>query len=136
MDDRSGIAERRKYERLDKEMGFRYGLYENLVTARLDEQGLILDIGGGGLRFLSSRRWRKNDELLMQLDFSGWRLDGAAGDAVFTGEGCDSLLVVGSVMWVTDAVEDEQFEVGVRFTARVQRPCSVENSTERCSHKN
>ncbi len=136
MDDSSGIAERRRYERLDKEMGFRYGLYDNLVTPRLDEQGLILDIGGGGLRFLSSRRWCKNDELLMQLDFDGWRLDEAGGDAVFTGGDCDSLLVVGSVMWVTDAVEDEQFEVGVRFSARVQRPCAVESGKERCSHEN
>lgn len=121
MDEHAAVAERRKYDRLEKEIIFRYTVFEDLVNARLDEQGLILDIGGGGIRFLSSRQWNKGEQLLMQLDFSGWRIDGDECVATFAAEDCGRMLAVGIVMWAAETVHEDQFEIGARFTARVQR---------------
>ena len=59
-------AERRNYERLEKEFTFRYAMLTDFANTELTEQGVILDIGGGGLRFLSSEKWHKNQQLLLQ----------------------------------------------------------------------
>lgn len=119
MDQITENAERRSYERLEKEFAFHYTLLSDLANAELTEQGVILDIGGGGLRFLSSEKWNKNEQLLMQLDFEGWRIEGVNCVVCDKGEGCGSMLVVGSVMWSAETANEEQFEVGVRFTARM-----------------
>ncbi|TFG36992.1 MAG: hypothetical protein E4H46_02580, partial [Desulfobacterales bacterium] len=58
------IAERRRYDRLEKEFAFCYTGFDDLAHAILEEKGLILDIGGVVLRFLSSQRWMKNEQLL------------------------------------------------------------------------
>ncbi|MFH1216742.1 MAG: hypothetical protein V1706_09610 [Pseudomonadota bacterium] len=121
MDEIAVVAERRKYDRLEKEIVFRYSLFEDLVNVSLGDQGLILDIGAGGVRFLSSCQWHKSDQLLMKLDFNGWRISGEECVATFRKEDCGSMLVVGTVMWAAETVHDDQFEIGVRFTARVQQ---------------
>ncbi|MEW6289828.1 MAG: hypothetical protein AB1545_08225 [Thermodesulfobacteriota bacterium] len=113
------VAERRRYDRLEKEFAFRYTVFDDLAHASLEEKGLILDIGGGGLRFLSSRRWVKNDQLLMQLDFAGWRIDDAGCITIQGSNECTSMLVIGSVMWSAETAQEDQYEVGIRFTARM-----------------
>jgi len=113
------IAERRRFDRLEKEFAFRYTVFEDLAHATLEEKGLILDIGGGGLRFLSSRRWMKNEQLLMKLDFEGWQIDDAGNVSIQSCGDCTSMLVIGSVMWSTETAQEDQFEIGIRFTARM-----------------
>ena len=113
------ITERRRYNRIDKEFTFSYTVLDDLARATLEQQGLILDISGGGVRFLSSRRWMKNDQLLMKLDFAGWRIEGGACMRIGNNGHCSSMLVIGSVMWSAETAQEEQFEVGVRFTARM-----------------
>jgi hypothetical protein len=113
------IMERRRYNRMGKEFAFRYTLLDDLARATLEQQGLILDLSGGGLRFLSSRRWVKDDQLLMKLDFAGWRIDGGACVRLGNTGHCSSMLVIGSVMWSAETAQEDQFEVGVRFTARM-----------------
>ena len=114
------FAERRKYERLEKEFSFRYSLANDLVKPQLNEEGLVLDIGGGGVRFLSSQRWMKNEQLMMQLNFRGWKIDGDSCDFSNNSNDYGRMLVVGSVMWSAETALEDQFEVGVRFTARMQ----------------
>jgi len=113
------IAERRRYDRLEKEFAFRYTVFDDLAHATLEEKGLILDIGGGGLRFLSSQRWIKNEQLLMKLDFSGWQIDESGNVTIPSYDDCTSMLVIGSVMWSAETAQEDQFEVGIRFTARM-----------------
>jgi hypothetical protein len=111
--------ERRRYNRIGKEFAFRYTVLDNLARAALEERGLILDISGGGVRFLSSQRWLKDEQLLMKLDFAGWQINGGACVRVGNSGHCSSMLVIGSVMWSAETVQENQFEVGVRFTARM-----------------
>jgi len=115
------ITERRRYDRLEKEFAFRYTVIDDLTDATLDEMGLILDIGGGGLRFLSSRRWRKNEQLLMKLDFDGWQIDDSGNVTIQYSGACTSMLVIGAVMWSAETAQEDQFEIGIRFTARMHR---------------
>ncbi|MBU4262853.1 MAG: PilZ domain-containing protein [Proteobacteria bacterium] len=115
------IAERRRYDRLEKEFAFRYTVIDDLTDATLDEMGLILDISGGGLRFLSSRRWRKNEQLLMKLDFEGWQIDDSGNVTIQYSGDCTSMLVIGAVMWSAETAQEDQFEIGIRFTARMHR---------------
>jgi len=113
------IAERRRYDRLEKEFAFRYTVFDDLAHATLEEKGLILDIGGGGLRFLSSQRWIKNEQLLMKLDFEGWQIDDSGNVTIQSRGDCTSMLIIGSVMWSAETAQEDQFEVGIRFTARM-----------------
>lgn len=113
------IAERRRYDRLEKEFAFHYTVFDDLAHATLEEKGLILDLGGGGLRFLSSQRWMKNEQLLMKLDFKGWQIDDLGCVTIQSSGDCTSMLVIGSVMWSAETAQEDQFEVGIRFTARM-----------------
>jgi hypothetical protein len=113
-------AERRSYDRVVKEFVFNYAILADLANTELSEEGLILDIGGGGLRFLASRKWEKNEQLLMQLDFKGWHIDGVSCVICDNNQECGSMMVVGSVMWSAETASEDEFEVGVRFTARME----------------
>ena len=115
------ITERRRYDRLEKECAFHYTVIDDLTNATLDEMGLILDIGGGGLRFLSSRRWRKNEQLLMKIDFADCQIDDAGTDTIPYSGDSTGMLVIGTVMWSAATAQEDQFEIGIRFTARMHR---------------
>ncbi|RJX25441.1 MAG: hypothetical protein C4531_17245 [Desulfurivibrio sp.] len=121
MKEKGTMAERRRYDRLEKEFVFRYAVIDDLTNATLAETGLILDIGGGGLRFLSSRRWRKNEQLLMKLDFEGWQIDESGNVTIRSNAESSSMLVIGAVMWSAETAQEDQFEIGIRFTARMHR---------------
>lgn len=121
MKEKGTMAERRRYDRLEKEFVFRYAVIDDLTNATLAETGLILDIGGGGLRFLSSRRWRKNEQLLMKLDFEGWQIDESGNVTIRSSAESTSMLVIGAVMWSAETAQEDQFEIGIRFTARMHR---------------
>ncbi len=113
-------AERRKYDRLEKELVLRYAHFDDLPHTDFSKEGLVLDIGGGGLRFLSSEKWMKNDQLLMELDFDKWQLDGLDEVFIEENEGSRCLKVVGTVMWTVETLYDGQYEVGLRFTAAMK----------------
>lgn len=111
-------TERRHFQRLERTFAFHYGTFDDLLDIRLEEEGVVLDIGAGGVRFLARRSWQKNEQLLMQLDFSSMRTVDTEADP----EGDESrMLVVGTVMWSSDVPADDRFEVGVRFSGRVRR---------------
>lgn len=114
------ILERRKHDRLEKEFVFSYSIFEELPRTVLDREGLILDIGGGGIRFLSSEEWHKNDLLLMKLDFKRWYDEGSITVPAEISADCSFMLVVGTVMWSQETIYDGQYEVGVMFIARME----------------
>lgn len=115
------IIERRRYARLDKEMRFFYAPFADLTETELGEEGLLLDIGGGGLRFLADRKMDKNSQLVMQLDFEGWQEGEEEWIATGRKEDSGRMLVVGTVMWSAETAHEDQFEVGVRFNGRIHR---------------
>ncbi|MCB2180985.1 MAG: hypothetical protein KQH63_03035 [Desulfobulbaceae bacterium] len=113
-------AERRKHDRLEKEFVVRYSKVDDLARTEFNEQGLILDFGAGGLRFLSGKKWEKHEQLVMKLDFEGWRINGSTCALAENNEECGSMTVIASVMWAAESIYEDQYEVGVTFTARLQ----------------
>lgn len=53
------VGERRRHERLSRSYKVCYRYLDDLVSRTVLHEGVILDISGGGLRFLSSIRWRR-----------------------------------------------------------------------------
>jgi len=121
--------ERRKYERLKTEFTFHYSIFNSQSLDKLEKVGQVIDIGGGGLRFVSPQRWEKNEQLLMKLDFDEWQLDESVRFNIASNDDSTSVLVIGTVMWCSDTPHEDQFEVGVRFTARIHG--DLENNIKR-----
>ncbi len=109
--------ERRVYERLSKNIEIRYREIEALDDEGSMLQGIMLDCSGGGARFEADQSYRKNSQLLIELEFDGW--NDAGGEWVRTGISVDKgqLRVLGAVMWCR-GISDKpgSFELGVRFT--------------------
>ena len=111
--------ERRRYERMARDGRL---AYERLAGGRLpfgppENPGRLLDIGGGGLRCLIPEEVGKDEQMVVRLEFDGWREED--GDWRHTGDPADRglLTVLARVMWCTAA--DTGYEVGLCFTGRV-----------------
>jgi len=112
--------ERRKHERLSRDGRL---TYERLADGRLPystpaNPGRLLDIGGGGLRCVLPEEVRKGDQMVIRLEFDGWKAE--EDDWRYTGRSEDRslLTVLARVMWCA-AADGDGFEVGLCFTGRV-----------------
>jgi len=121
-----GIAlqteDRRQYKRVEKRFTISYCRLENMHMSETPEQEAeILDIGGGGLCFLSENPIELSTQLVILLEFSGWLAD--MDDWVITMNSSDVgvLRVVGMVVRVAvSRTNPDKFEIGIRFTGRVR----------------
>ncbi|MBU0673100.1 MAG: PilZ domain-containing protein [Proteobacteria bacterium] len=118
------FQEKRRYERIQKSFVMRYRVLpgNDINFKQPLRDGSLCDIGGGGLRFLADQDVKKNDQLVIELEFSGWCVDGK--EWISTGQASDHgrLTVLGRVMWVSaSALDQVLIEVGVLFIGSVQR---------------
>ncbi len=114
-------SERRTYERLDRDFKISYRDLEDLSSDWLNKDGKLLDIGGGGLRFLASEKVRENSQLVMEIEFSGWQVDEDEWNPTGNSDDSGNLKVIAKVMWsVESRNEPGEFEIGVCFSGRIQ----------------
>ncbi len=113
------FKERRSHERLPKEAVISYCLFEELPLSDSSRQGQLCDFSGGGVRFLAAEPFVKGTQLVLELTFKGWQA--AAQNWLWTGNNSDEgiLKALGAVMWCASTPDNEQFELGVRFTGRL-----------------
>ncbi len=114
-------SERRRHDRLDKNFSIRYRRLEDLSDDVPDMEGELLDIGGGGARFLGSESLSKNTQLTMVLEFPGWMVaDGDEWTITRNSNDVGILKVIGRVMWVAPCESDlGKYEIGVSFSGRI-----------------
>lgn len=128
MNDSMGLLainkERRQHERLEKRFTIYYRRLEDLSFPDEevpDIEAEIVDIGGGGLCFLSDSPLEISSQLVILLEFSGWLADMDEWIITHNSSDVGLLRVVGMVVRV--AVSEtfpDKFEIGVRFTGRVR----------------
>lgn len=116
----SDFANRRKHDRLDRCFVLRYSTFHEASDRPVNE-GRLLDIGGGGLRFIAKERFDKDCQLVLEIKIPGWLL--VNDDWVQTRQAQDICLlkIVGTVMWTRQILEpDAHFETGLRFTGQIR----------------
>lgn len=113
--------ERRHYPRLQKNLTMRYSLAEEELSTDFNSDAEILDIGGGGIRFLAPRKLAKNTQLLISLPLREWRKDKINWPVIFPAAENGELNILGKVMWAAASKEiNNSFETGVRFIGRIE----------------
>ena len=120
--DNPPYEEKRSFDRLDKSFSMRFKVLASdcLPLGELNRQGQVCDIGAGGLRFISSGEIRKNEQLLILLEFSGWKVDGVEWIQTDNSDDQGTLKVLGRVMWCGEVdPENNEQEVGVSFLGRI-----------------
>lgn len=116
----TSFAERRKHERLDRDFPLRYGLFKE-VSDRAEKEGKLLDIGGGGLRFLATEIFALESQLIVEMKIPGWRLENDDWIQTRNINDVSFLNIVGNVMWsVPYAADNEWFETGLRFSGQIR----------------
>lgn len=116
----TGYSEKRKYERLDKNFKISYCQQEDLSNHMPDQDGELLDICGGGIRFLAGESIKKNSQLVIRLEFSGWKVDNAEWTATGNSKDHGLLKAIGNVIWSMESrTEPGKYEVGICFSGRI-----------------
>ncbi len=115
--------EKRQHERLLKDSVLYYQILPGgeLSMTEPHQEARLLDIGGGGLRLLADEFLDRRCQVMIKVEFSGWRDDG--GNWVYTRDESDQckLTVVGMVMWSAHSdASPGKFEVGVSFSGHIQ----------------
>jgi len=114
--------DRRQHDRLERSFTIQYRRLEELSTQDTEDiEAEIIDIGGGGLCFLSDEPIEISTQLVLVLEFSGWLAD--MDEWVITRKSDDVgvLKVVGMVVRVAmNKTQPDKFEIGVRFTGRIR----------------
>lgn len=90
---------RRAHERLQPKFTLHYHRLEDLSRCQAGKVAELLDIGGGGIRFLTTERLENDCQLMVELEIPGWSI--VDGDWVPTSNRKDvgRLRVVGKVRW-------------------------------------
>ena len=119
--DLASPVERRRYERLDRKFDIRYRRLDEMFAVDCDRKATLCDFGGGGVRFVGKEKLEKNQQVVVRIEFSGWKAEG--DEWVHTGNDGDSgvLKAIGRVMWSALCKHsDNEYEVGVMFTGRMK----------------
>jgi hypothetical protein len=120
--DGMGGKERRRHERVHKMIDLRYGACDDFSEVAPNRQGTLLDIGGSGLRFMAEEAVEIATQLLLILEFPGWRDDQEewvpSGDHSEIGV----LRVMGTVVRCqASSLEPGKYEIAVCFCGRVKK---------------
>lgn len=117
----SYLQDRRKHERLPRNFRMRIGILEDLSLLQADKDVELIDIGGGGLRFLTDERLAKGSQLLIDLTIPGWHVTEGDWKATANREDIAKLQVIGIVRWVAPSNRKAGcYEIGIRFTGQVR----------------
>ena len=121
LNDNQPFNERRFYNRVGKSFSMYYRVWapDALPIGELDRQGDVCDISAGGLRFITEGELNKNEQLIILLEFSGWKVDGE--EWISTGNPDDNgkLKVLGRVMWCNKLTANSEQEVGICFVGSI-----------------
>ena len=106
----------RKYERIEKNLGLRYGRLETFSQHSFTADGELLDISAGGLRLLTAESVPINTKLMIQIDFPGWQVENGKWVATKNEDDVANLDVVGLVVWkAINNEHPEKFDIGISF---------------------
>ena len=112
--------ERREYERLDRDFRVSYCRSGNISHHALDRNADLLDIGGGGMRFLAEELLEEKTQLILEVEFSGWQVDDEEWTATGSSDDSGLLRVIATVMrCVESRTQIGKYEVGVCFSGRI-----------------
>lgn len=112
---------RRKHERLSRKYRMRFCILEDLSHHQTDKDAELLDIGGGGLRFLVDERLADGSQLLVDLEIPGWQVTDGEWKATSNHADIGKLQVIGIVMWTTPSNHKAGcWETGLRFTGQLR----------------
>lgn len=112
---------RRQEERVAKNLFVRFTKLEDLQADVPYRDGQLLDIGGGGLCFLTEEALPLGSQLVMILEFPGWQ-ETADGKWIATKveEDVGVLRALGMVSWVAvSQSKPDCYETGVCFSGMV-----------------
>lgn len=117
----SNFQDRRKHDRLLRNFQMRYSFLEDLSRHRAEKEAELLDIGGGGIRFLTDERLSDGSQLMIELEIPGWQVKDGDWVPSNSREDIGQLQVIGVVMWVAASKSRAgRYEVGLRFTGQVR----------------
>ena len=114
--------EKRRYERLSKSYKVLYRRMVDLASPSSAQEGVVIDVGGGGLSFLAGEPLEEGSQLALLVEFSGWVTD-ESGDWVATHDENDvaELEVIAEVIrYSVSQTVPGRFEIGVRFSGRIK----------------
>ncbi|MFP3982946.1 MAG: PilZ domain-containing protein [Desulfurivibrionaceae bacterium] len=112
---------RRRYERLMREIPFKYETIENERGAEADQarKGLILDVSAAGVRFLAMELLAKDTELIIEFDLRNLFQEGYRQYFPDLGSYEEPVKMRGKVIWSTATAMEDEYEVGVQFLGKV-----------------
>lgn len=114
--------QRRQYERLEKNLTVRYCRLEKFGETGPDSVGELVDIGGGGLCFLSGVAIELGVQLVVKLEFPGWLAAGEHWIATKNEDDVGTLYVIGMVVWVAVSRRyPEKYDIGLQFSGIVRQ---------------
>ncbi|MFO7760450.1 MAG: PilZ domain-containing protein [Thermodesulfobacteriota bacterium] len=109
---------RRQYERFMREIPFQYAIIterDGYSKAEEWQNGLILDISAGGVRFLTMEMITKNSVLAIELDLRDLFKENCQNYLPDIGDYEGPVQIKGRVMWSTATAMENEYEVGVQF---------------------
>ena len=114
-------GDQRLHERLRKSYRVTYRRMDDLSSPSPAQEGVIIDVSGGGFCFLAGEPFDENIQLALRVEFPGWVAD-AGGDWVASGDDNDvaelEVLAVVTRYEASKAVPG-RFEIGVRLCGRI-----------------
>lgn len=117
----SFLQDRRKHERLPRNFRMRFSILEDLSFLQAEKDVELIDIGGGGLRFLTDERLADGSQLLVDLEIPGWKATDGDWKATANRQDIAKLQVIGIVVWVAPSKRKAGcYEIGLRFTGQVR----------------
>ncbi|MBU0728151.1 MAG: PilZ domain-containing protein [Proteobacteria bacterium] len=120
-DSPESFLERRQHQRVGKDFEIRYGRFEDLHTTCSAKTGKLIDIGGGGLRFLATELLESNTPLVMTLDLFGWSPDMDKWAKTLKAANLGELKVLAMVVRGSESrTVSGAFEIGVRFSGSIK----------------
>lgn len=109
----------RGFDRLEKDYTVEYGPFPSVLTDKAFKKGLLKNIGGGGILFLSEHCFDAGTQLVVKVFVSGWVLE--SGTAVLSQQHTDEMpleAIVEVLRSDHDAATD-RYLIGTKFVGRV-----------------
>lgn len=124
MKDDKGLkaSERRRHSRIRKDLKIRFGALWSLAKSpSFDHEGDVIDVGGGGVRFVTSEPVSQGAQLILALGFPGWISDEDEWVESQDTSNIGVLKVIGEVVRVVPITTSEgRYDVAIRFSGRIR----------------